>query len=229
MDLIRTGTQDCFSAISQIRRLDPSSPPQPELLQQRLCQFIEQMQERLRADGFSVQDVGDIAYAIVALADEVALNAGTAISSYWMGNLLQFKYFRENTAGDGFFSRLEAIRRDPHRWGILRAYQWCLLLGFQGKYRIRGGELELMSLIESLQREVGRPTMDTEILSPHGERPAEVFGGAKRTAPVVMISLIAAAVALLVFVSLRVALMMTASSAAEEMSNVHPPAEGAKK
>ena len=153
MNALLAATQPCLGAISQIRHIDPSSVHSPDALQARLCGFIDEMRSRLGQGGLGAQDVEDITYAVVALADEVALNAGEALASYWMMNLLQFKYFRENTAGDGFFTRLDEIRRNPRRRDALRAYALCLLFGFQGKYRIRGGELELLTLIETLQRE----------------------------------------------------------------------------
>jgi len=223
MDLIRTATRNCFGAITQLRRVDPQSAPSPDLLQTRLSQFIEEMQRDLQGQRMNQQDVQDVTYAIIALADEVALNAGDPVSSYWMGNLLQLKYFGETTAGEGFFKRLELIRRDPQRWEVLRVYYWALLLGFRGKHRVHGGELELMSLIESLKREVGKSTIDTDALSPHGARPTEVLGGAKRHAPLLLASLAAAAAALLIYGGLRIALSASAGSAIEEMSALKSP------
>src|SRR5262245_26238159 len=215
MDRVHAATQYCFGAITQIRRLEASSLPAPELLQQRLCGFIEQMEAQLKESGFNNQDVEDIKYAVVALADEVALNAGEPIASYWMTNLLQFKYFRENTAGDGFFTRLEALRRDTHRHEVLKLYTLCLLFGFQGKYRIRGGELELMTLTDSLQREVMKPKVDIDVLSPHGARPTEAIAGVKRQAPLVLFAAATFVVALLVYGGLRFGLSSKTSSLRE--------------
>src|SRR5262249_19339428 len=198
MEPILNATRSCFGAIAQLRRVDPQSSPSPESLQERLARFIEEMQRDLSAQRVSQQDVQDVTYAIIALADEVALHAGGPVSNYWMGNLLQLRYFGGTTAGEGFFRRLESIRRDPQRWEVLRVYYWALLFGFRGKHRVRGGELELMSLVESLQREVGKPTVDTDLLSPQGVRPTEVLGGAKRHAPLLLASLAAAAAALLI-------------------------------
>ena len=143
MDAVHAATQDCFGAIQQIRRTDPNLLPQPEVLQRRMRTFVDRMQSSLRDAGLNHADVEDITYAVCALADEVALNSGEPLASGWMGNLLQFHYFRENTAGDGFFNRLEAIRKDPRRKDVLRVYALCLWFGFQGRYRVRGGGLRL--------------------------------------------------------------------------------------
>jgi len=129
MDVVQGATQDCFGAIQQLRRSDPTLLPDPELLQRRMRTFIDRMQSALRDSGLPHADVDDITYAICALADEVALNAGEPLASGWMGHLLQFHYFRENTAGDGFFQRLETIRRDPRRREVLRIYAPTEALG----------------------------------------------------------------------------------------------------
>lgn len=222
MNRVHAATQYCFGAISQIRRLDPSYLPAPEVLQQRLCTFVEQMRDQLKRASFDNQDVEDITYAVVALADEVALNSGEPASSYWMTNLLQFKYFRENTAGDGFFNRLEAIRRDPHRKEALKVFALCLLFGFQGRYRVRGAELELMTLTDSLQREALRPATNTEMLSPHAERPTEAIAGVKRNAPLLLASAGALAAAMLLYAGLRLSLSSSLSSLTEEVA-IHQP------
>jgi len=218
MNRVHAATQYCFGAISQMRRLDPSDLPPPELLHQRISGFVEEMRAQLRKAGFDNQDLEDISYAIVALADEVALNGGVLVSSYWMTNLLQFKYFRENTAGDGFFSRLEIVRRDPQRKDVLAVFTLCLLFGFQGKYRVRGGELELMTLTESLKREALRPAINTEMLSPHGERPTEAIVGIKRSGPLLLAAVAAVAIAILLYGGLRLSLASSLSSIAEEMA-----------
>jgi type VI secretion system protein ImpK len=222
MDRIQAATQYCFGAITQIRRLDASSLPAPELLQQRLCGFIEEMEAQLKESGFNNQDVEDIKYAVVALADEVALNSGEPISSYWMTNLLQFKYFRTNTAGEGFFERLEPLRRDTHRHEVLKLYTLCLLFGFQGKYRIRGGELELMTLTDSLQREVMRPKVDVDMLSPHAARPTEAIAGVKHQVPLLIGAIAAVVLALSFYGVLRWVLSSSVSSLRDEVTASQP-------
>jgi type VI secretion system protein ImpK len=223
MNGLLDATQPCFGAISQIRHLDPLSVQSPEALQARLCGFVDEMRSRLGQAGLGGQDVEDIAYAVVALADEVALNAGEALGSYWMMNLLQFKYFRENTAGDGFFTRLDEIRRNPRRKDALRAYTLCLLFGFQGKYRVRGGELELLTLIESLQREALHAGGGGEALSVHGQRPVEALGGAKRNLPLLVAVVGAVVAAVLLYSVLRIVLGHNMSSLEGEIVAIPHP------
>ena len=156
MQRVTEATKDCFDAAIRIRNSDAASVPPPEVLHHRLRGVVDEMLRRAAVLGFSHQDAQDMAYAMVALLDEVALSRPEPYRSFWMTNLLQLHYFNENVAGDGFFHRLQSIRKDPHRAEVLQVYYLCMLFGFQGRYRIRGGELELMTLIDSVQKDLER-------------------------------------------------------------------------
>ncbi len=172
MDRINGVTGECFNAIAQLRQLDESALPPPEALHRRMRGFVDAMMQRAAQAGYSREDVNDIAYAIAALVDEVALSKSEALRQFWVGQQLQLLYFQENVAGEAFFTRLDTIRRDPRRQEVLRVYALALLFGFQGRYRVRGGELELMNLTDDLQRSLSRAREhDAETLSPQGEPP----------------------------------------------------------
>ncbi|HYO64711.1 MAG TPA: DotU family type IV/VI secretion system protein [Archangium sp.] len=200
MQRVTEATKDCFDAAIRIRNSDAATVPPPEVLHHRLRGVVDEMLRRAAVLGFSHQDAQDMAYAIVALLDEAALTRPEPYRSFWMTNLLQLQYFNENVAGDGFFHRLQGIRKDPHRAEVLQVYYLCMLFGFQGRYRIRGGELELMTLIDSVQKDLERAKpFDYDVLSPHGERPTEsMLAGKRRLSPMV-ISLGAMMLALFVY------------------------------
>src|SRR3954465_6998787 len=112
MDRLNVITKDCFGALLQIRQAESSALPSPEQVQQRLRSFVSDMMRNARDEGLPQQDVDDIAYALVALADELALSKSDEFREYWLTNLLQFQYFKENRAGEGFFTKLQEIRKD---------------------------------------------------------------------------------------------------------------------
>jgi len=172
MDRINQITSDCFIALSQLRELDAPAAS-PELVHERLRGFVDTMRQRAREESLSTQDADDLAYAIVALADEIAMGKPEPMRGFWMGQPLQLAFFNETLAGEGFFTRLQELRRDARRAGVLRVYYQCLLLGFQGKYSIRGGDLELMKLIDTLRPEVQRHVFDRFY---RGERDPHGFG-----------------------------------------------------
>lgn len=210
MDRITEVTRDCFDALVHLRRLDEASLPPPAALHDRLRSFVDAMFQRAAQAGFSREDANDIAYAVVALADEIVLSRSEALRSFWAGQSLQLHYFHENVAGEAFFTRLEGVRRDPRRREILRVYYLALVLGFQGRHRVRGGDLELLRLAEDLHEEVLRGRrFDDEALSPHGERPVEKDAAASRPGLPLWIAAGAIAVALLGYAGLQLGMSLS--------------------
>ncbi len=203
MDVFGELTRDCFGAIMQLRRMGEGAVPDPQLLYQRLCGFVDALVQRGRAAQLSQDDLGDLVYAIAALADEVAQGIPQT-HAVWMSTSLQLRYFNENLAGENFFRRLETLRQNPARYGVLRVYYTSLLLGFQGRYRVRGAEQELQQLTEQLRLDLTRHRLiEEEILSPQASRPSGETGPSRRHLPIVAFSLAALGVALLVNVSLH--------------------------
>ncbi len=227
MERITGVTGECFNALAQLRHLDDAALPAPEALHRRMRGFIDAMMQRAAQAGFPREDVNDIAYAIVALADEIALSKPDAVRQFWNGQQLQLVYFQENVAGEGFFTRLDTLRRDPRRSEVLRVYYLALLFGFQGKYRVRGGELELMNLTDDLQRSFGRSRKskkeDEEALSPHGERPEGALARGGRKGLALWIAGGALGVAVLLVVGLRLWLGSSVSGVVQRISAANLP------
>jgi type VI secretion system protein ImpK len=218
MDRVNEATRDCFDVIIQLRQKDASQVPPPEKLSHSLRGVVDEVLRRAAALGFSHQDAQDMAYALVALLDELVLGKSDQYRQFWMTHPLQLHYFKENVAGDGFFVRLNALRKDPHGAEVLRVYYLCLLFGFQGHYRIRGGELELLTLIDTVQKELERASpFDFSVLAPHGERPSEVLATARRRVSLLAMSLGAVALALLVYGGLLLSLDRGTSSMIHEI------------
>jgi type VI secretion system protein ImpK len=205
MDKINEITSECFIALSQLRELDGGAIA-PQAVHGRLRGFVEALRGRAREQGLSGREADDLAYAIVALADEIAMGKPEPLRGYWMSQPLQLVFFNETLAGEGFFKRLTEIRRDPRRADTLRVYYQCLLFGFQGQYSIRGGDLELMRLIDSLRPEVERHVEPPDSLSPAGDPPDEPLVRASGNNLFLYIALGMFAAAIAVFVGLKVSL-----------------------
>jgi type VI secretion system protein ImpK len=224
MDRINGVTKDCFNALIQVRQLDDATLPPPEVLHQRLRSFIDGMIARASQAGFPKEDVNDIAYAVVALADEVMLSKPEAVRQYWIPNLLQLHYFQENVAGEAFFTRLEALRKDPRRAEVLRVYYLALAFGFQGRYRVRGGELELLTITEGVGRDLARGRkFESELLSPSGERPSEALAGGGRSGPLLWISLAAVGLSLVLYLGLRITVSAGVGSVVDRIRAINVP------
>lgn len=220
MDRINQITSDCFIALSQLRELDAPAAS-PELVHERLRGFVDAMRQRAREEGLSTQDADDLAYAIVALADEIAMGKPEPMRGFWMGQPLQLAFFNETLAGEGFFNRLQELRRDARRAGVLRVYYQCLLLGFQGKYSIRGGDLELMKLIETLRPEVQRRMEVPDVLSPNGLPPDEPLVRSSSRNPFLFVALGVFAIAIAVFIGMRFSLDQSVADVAARVDDLN--------
>src|SRR3954469_7139886 len=221
MDRLNDVVKDCLDAVVQLRSADAAALPPPAQLHGRLKGFVEQMIRKGADEGFSNQDAQDIAYPVVALIDEVALTKGEAIRQHWQHAPLQMQFFQESVAGEGFFDRLKELRNDVQQKEILKAYYLCLALGFEGKYKVRGGELELMTLTDSVAKELGKyREYDADTLSPSGERPSDSLVSGRTVGPLLVLSAAAVALALLVYVGLWVGLKASVGSSASEITAV---------
>ncbi|MFO7561427.1 MAG: DotU family type IV/VI secretion system protein [Enhygromyxa sp.] len=216
MERINEVTKDCFNALIQFRSLDAASAVSPQLPYQRLCGFIDQMLTNARQAGYEELDVVDMAYAVVALADEIALHKGGAIRDFWMQRPLQLHYFNENLAGEGFFHRLNAVMSDPNRNEILRVYYTCLLFGFQGQFAIRGGELELDTIIRRV-KEALRNELKDQPLSVQPLRPKEDTGRVDGF-PAIWVALFFLLFSLGLLIALRIGLNKQTESVVERMA-----------
>jgi type VI secretion system protein ImpK len=205
MDRVNKITADCFNAVAQLRELDfPTTAP--DSIHAQFCRYLDEARERAREEGMSERDADDVVYALAALIDSVALSKPEPVHGHWVARPLQLQYFNEFEAGEGFFKRLDELRRDGRRREVLRVYYLCLLFGFQGRYSMGAGELELMKMVESLRPEVERSVESADPLSPAGDPPDEPLmrGSGRNLLMWIALGVFAAAIA--VFIGLRVSL-----------------------
>lgn len=205
MERVNEVTRDSFNALIQIRNLGEDAYVAPEMLYQRFIGFIEDLRQKAYQTGIQERDIHDIMYAIVALADEVAMRSSSAVRDFWMQNPLQLHYFNENLAGENFFHRLDYVLADPSRQEALRVFHYCLMFGFQGRYAVRGGELELAAIQRRVQDALG-PVMRPEPLSKRHFRPRERISRRNAGYFTVWIGLFAVLFSLALIIVLRTAL-----------------------
>lgn len=214
-------TKDFFNALNQIRGADDAVEPSPELVHTKLRGLVDAIQLQGSELAMQDRDVQDIVYALVALADERALAMSEGMHRYWMGNMLQLRYFHENVAGEGFFSRLDAIRQDARRLEVLEVYYLCLLFGFQGKFAIRGGDIELANLIDILRSELAKALEVGDELSPSAERPDDAVGRS-RGRTLIWVSAGAVLLTVTLYFALRISISSAAAPLREPTSETAP-------
>ncbi|MCA9655890.1 MAG: DotU family type IV/VI secretion system protein [Myxococcales bacterium] len=219
MDRVNEVTAECFNALIQLRNIGDQGHLAPQMFHQRLISFIDGVFMKGRQAGMQEHDVQDIAYALVALADELAMRQPGGIRDVWLSNPLQLHYFNENVAGEGFFYRLEFLIRDPSRLEVLRVYYQCLLFGFLGKYAIRGGELELAAVTRRAQDALAG-VLRPEPLSTRHLRPKERINRQRQGYLTIWIGLFALLFALALLIVLRVALNEQSEGQAERIEEM---------
>jgi type VI secretion system protein ImpK len=219
MDRMYLACADAMSLGTQLATAQ--NLPSVDEVQSRIATLFETMGRKCREYGIPEEDGADARYAICAFMDEQILRSPWPGKTQWLARPLQLTYFNENTAGEGFFSRMEALERQPAKTHVLQIYYLALSLGFQGKYAVRGGE-GLGALTDHVGAEVSRDLPPSEVLSPHGEPrdPTRFF--VRRDAPIVALSVGFFGFALLVFLILKVILFASASDAASQMSKASP-------
>lgn len=200
---------DLLSLGTQLRRT--AELPSPEDLQRRIDDMFVRMSQKCRELGILEEDATEARYALCAFLDEQILGSPWPGRGYWVNRPLQLVHFNENTAGEGFFTHLHALRKQGSRANVVVIYYACLQLGFLGKYAISRGN-ELQTLAEQLALEIGQQLPSPDILSPNAE--AKDMGRRQGPAdtPLVYIGLGILAFAVLVVVVLKVMLVMGTSS-----------------
>jgi type VI secretion system protein ImpK len=201
-DLIQELTGESFGAIARLRELD-GPVPSPETVHARIRGFLEALKQRASSHGVPEKDTQDILYALVALIDEVAINTPEPLRSYWMNQPLQLHYFGENIAGEGFFTRLNALLADQRRIDVLRVYHLCLLFGFQGKFAFPGGDVELLRISDGVRNVLERNLEVPDSMAPAGEPPDEPQVRRGSSNLLLWVSLGVFALAIAIFVGLR--------------------------
>ncbi len=150
-----------------------NDPGHPEDLKKSIALLYQDMERQAKRSGHSEEDIKATRYALCALIDETLLNSRWSFKDTWADRPLQLEYFGEQLAGERFFDLLERIRQKGRRKSdLLEVFCMCLILGFQGKYKLSGSE-ELKKLTRSLVDEVNGYRGGSPGISPHWELPDE--------------------------------------------------------
>jgi type VI secretion system protein ImpK len=174
----------------------------PDHLRTRLHHLFHEADEQSRTSGVPSEAHAHARYAVTAYIDEMIINSRWAHREQWAARPLQYDFFGEFLAGEGFFKRLDTIRRSlPLNADLLEVYDLCLILGFEGQFRIHDQE-GLRPLILDITRDVQAKRGDIPSLSPHGKRPDELMELVKRDLPVWVVLVSSAGIVFLLYLAL---------------------------
>ncbi len=154
-----------------------------EALQNKVEQMLEEADRQGTAFRYSRDTLLEARYAVIAFLDEMILQSGWDQKNQWASHLLQYKYFQTQVAGEEFFQHLTALRRAfPLNTDLLEVFHACLVLGFEGKFKLEGRE-KLKDLNHDLFREIQGLRGAIPPLSPHAERHEVVMDVVKQEIP----------------------------------------------
>ena len=195
-----------------------SDPGKPDVLRREISLLLQDIENQGRQNGYSEEDVKAARYAVCALIDETLLNSQWPYKANWEDRPLQLEHFGEHMAGERFFSLLERIRgKGERKVELLEVFCVVLLLGFQGKYKLRGQE-ELDKLKRTILSEInsyrGSPP-----LAPHWKIPEEHVERPHSTIPrwVWVTGLASVVLVILVFIVLKLWLGSDATETVRRM------------
>ena len=118
--------------------------------------------------GYERNDVMDASYAVVAYLDEAIQLSNDPGRTQWSS--LQSEMYERAVAGEGFFERLDGLRRrrdTPRLAEVMEIYCLCLLLGYEGRYGIGASPKgELKQMIAELRERIDS-VRGTSSLSPY--------------------------------------------------------------
>ncbi|MEG2031446.1 MAG: type IVB secretion system protein IcmH/DotU [Janthinobacterium sp.] len=180
-----------------------AAPGDEQGFMERITAFLDEFAReatKIRADG---DDIEAAKYAFCAAVDEIILASPFAIRKQWERRPLQLLIFGDQLAGEHFFDRLDALRgKGAMRVQALQVFHMCLLLGFQGKYAIDGGE-KLSYLTGRLGDEIAHIKGRSRGFAPRAERPDQVVNKRRSDVPLWVLSSVFAVLAMAAYLGLR--------------------------
>ncbi len=191
-----------------------------DTLQKKIDDMLEEADRRGTASRYSRDTLEEARYAVVAFLDEMILQSGWDQKNQWATQLLQYKYFQTQIAGEEFYHHLTNLRRGlPVNVDLLEVYHVCMVLGFEGKYKLEGRE-RLKDLQHDLLREIQGLRGEIPPLSPHGARTDELFKEVIPEFPAWIVVACSLAIVFFSYVGMSVMIQQEADSAYEHLSDM---------
>lgn len=178
-------------------------PDNAESFVSEVRQFLDGVDRNAVRLGIAAEDIYAAKYAFCAAIDEAILIQPSNLRDTWEMQPLQLRLFGEHLAGEHFFDRLEELRQQgAPRLPSLEVYHYCLLMGFEGKYRIEGTE-KLGYLTARLGDEIIYFKGKRHGFAPHALPPDNVRHALRRVVPLWVPAAIVGAFGILAFFGLR--------------------------
>jgi type VI secretion system protein ImpK len=201
--------------------------PEVAPLMDAVVRGIDSFEASLRASGLNENDVRTAKYVICATADDIVQNLPNTDRLLWTQYSMLSRYFQTRDSGIGFFVELDKLRANPTvNFDLLSLMHACLSLGFEGKYRVAGGDVPLQQirrdLYQTLRNLRSRTTVD---IGPHWRGQEIPPEHQRRAVPVWSVGAVALGLLLAAFMAFRWLLGDVSDVTVDRLAALHPPGE----
>lgn len=135
----------------------------PQALHDKIDNLFKTAEAKAKRSGLNEQDVQDAKYAISAFVDESVLYSNWQFKDEWLNKPLMIEYFNDALAGEIFFQKMDRIAQES-KLELLEIFYLCLMLGYEGRYRILGRD-ELNRYLTEMREKFNLKPI--ERISPH--------------------------------------------------------------
>lgn len=195
-------------------------PPAEEAFMGRISAFLGDFDREARKRHAEGEDIEAAKYAWCAALDEVLLVTASPLRGTWEQHPLQLTVFGDQLAGEHFFDRLEALRRQgAARLQSLQVFHMCLLLGFKGKHVLDDSD-RVAYITARLGDEIAHMKGRSCGFAPRAARPDQVIHKLRSDVPLWAVSAVFALAGLGVFSGLRASLHRDAQQAMAAYSDL---------
>ncbi len=208
---------DIFTLVLYLRETDDFGDPRS--LHDKIDNLFKSAYERAKKLNILDEDFQNAKYAISALIDETVLYSKWPQRNEWLRNPLVIEYFNDAFAGEIFFDKIEAIRGDSSKRDLLEVFYMCLIFGFEGKFKILGGE-EMKNYMQSIYSELNFKA--DEKLSPHTEVQKQIIKTKRLIPRWIMVSsyIFLAVSAIVIFLIFKVKMINIANNMVTMIRNI---------
>ncbi|OCC05821.1 hypothetical protein BA190_06205 [Labrys sp. WJW] len=198
--------------------------PQVAPMMSTVAQGIETFEAELNARGIPEPQVRTAKYAVCATADDIVQNLPSSDRNLWTQYSMLSRYFQVRDSGVGFFDELAKLRQHPQiNHNLLGLMHACMSLGFEGKYRVAGGDVPHQQIRRDLYETLrAREARVTDHISPHWRGQDIAAAYVRRTVPLWAITSVAAGLLLLSFLVFRWLLGGMSDTASAGLLALHP-------
>lgn len=165
-----TAANPLLNAIPQIRH--SVSHDDQAGLRQRLIDEIRRFEVRGQQAGLPYEVIVGARYCLCTALDEAAALTPWGSTGVWSGSGLLVTFHNETWGGEKFFQLLARLSQNPREHiNLLELINYCLLLGFEGRYRVMdNGRTQLETIKQRLWQMIcGVRGGYAPPLSAHGE------------------------------------------------------------